>query len=354
MMLCAGVSGAAVSGHAETAHSPLPAAPEREYLYDNLKAFLIFCVVLGHVLKRFGMTDGADALYLLIFSFHMPAFLFVSGYFAKYDPKRVLSKLAPLYLVFQCVQFLLDFLLALPYEGWQQAAAGVHFQLFTPRWTLWYLMALMIYQLMLPLFETEDRARAGRCLALAAALGLLIGCSPDTDNFMALARVFHFLPVFLLGYYEQRFHFLGGIGGKRPALRRGAALALAAVLCAGIFALHQGLPASWFYGTESYGAGGFAWYVRVGVWALALAWIWIFLAWTPKRRLRFVETVGRNTLPVYLLHTVVLAVLSATLLREWMQGNLVLLLLLSLLITWGLSRDCFARLVGHIRLAGKK
>ena len=67
----------AASDLSEAAHSVSDSLPEREYRYDNLKAFLIFCVVLGHVLKRFGMSEGADALYLLIFSFHMPAFLFV-------------------------------------------------------------------------------------------------------------------------------------------------------------------------------------------------------------------------------------------------------------------------------------
>lgn len=343
----------AASDSSEAAHSVSGALPEREYRYDNLKAFLIFCVVLGHVLKRFGMSEGADALYLLIFSFHMPAFLFVSGYFAKYNPKRVLGKLLPLYLVFQCVQFLLDPLMMVPDQGWQ-VLGEIHFQLFTPRWTLWYLMALMIYQLLLPLFEARSRAQAGRCLAVAAALGLFIGCNPDTDNFMALARVFHFLPIFLLGYYERRWHLLSGLGGARPALRRAAAIFLTAVLCTGLFLFHRVLPASWFYGTESYGTDGFTWFVRLGVWLLALVWIWIFLVLTPGRRLGVLESVGRNTLPVYLLHTVVLIGLSATMLPVWLDGNLPALVVLALFITYLLSRECFARAVNCIRFPKKR
>ena len=31
-----------------------------------------------------------DVIYKIIFSFHMPAFIFVSGYFAKVEPKKIL------------------------------------------------------------------------------------------------------------------------------------------------------------------------------------------------------------------------------------------------------------------------
>ena len=55
---------------------------ERDYLWDNIKAVLIFFVVAGHVLEMSKLHTGlavfADNF---IYSFHMPAFVFVSGYF---------------------------------------------------------------------------------------------------------------------------------------------------------------------------------------------------------------------------------------------------------------------------------
>lgn len=51
---------------------------------DNLKCFLILCVVIGHMLELVYAGGG----YRIIYSFHMPAFIFVSGYFARFRKKR--------------------------------------------------------------------------------------------------------------------------------------------------------------------------------------------------------------------------------------------------------------------------
>ena len=320
---------------------------KRDAGYDHIKALLIYLMVLGHLLTRFGDGAAADGLYLLIFSFHMPAFLFVSGYFARCGPKRALSKLAPLYLVFQCVQFLTDALSA-ALSGGDWLAALYAFQLFTPRWTLWYLLALMAYHLLLPLLETDDRRKMARNLLLAVLLGLAVGCNPDTDNLLALSRICHFMPLFLLGYYEARCHLLRDlIARHRAACRAGTALLTAALTA---LLLCSGWPAAWFYGTESYGTAGFWWYTRLLVWAVALAWIFVLLVWTPRRPLPLLEKVGRNTLPVYLLHTLVLTALTEAGAGQWFPGNLLVLAALAALIAWALSRDVFARILGRIRV----
>ena len=75
-------------------------AKERNAYFDNMKALLIFLVVLGHVLSNFAGDDSVgEWIYLVIFSFHMPAFLFVTGYFARSDPKKVIGQLLILYLI---------------------------------------------------------------------------------------------------------------------------------------------------------------------------------------------------------------------------------------------------------------
>lgn len=319
----------------------------REAEYDHIKALLIYLMVLGHLLTRFGNTPAADTLYLMIFTFHMPAFIFVSGYFARCDAKKTLRKLAPLYVVFQCVQYLMDAIVAAVHGGdWMGALYA--FQMFTPRWTLWYLLVLMAYQLLLPLFDTEDRKRMVWNLLIAMALGLLVGCNPDTENLLALSRMFHFLPLFLLGYYEHRCRLIRSLIDCYVMPCRAAALALAAALIAAVWLLPW--RASWFYGTEGYGTGGFQWYIRLLAWAVALGWIFILLVWTPRRPMAVLEKVGRNTLPVYLLHTIVLVVLTEGGAEVWLRGNLALLAAVALVITWVLSRNCFAKALGKIRL----
>ena len=56
---------------------------ERDYYFDNLKAVLIFLVVLGHFLLPIYDDAFLVVLKRLIYVFHMPLFVFVSGYFSK-------------------------------------------------------------------------------------------------------------------------------------------------------------------------------------------------------------------------------------------------------------------------------
>ena len=67
--------------------------------FDNIRFILIICVVFGHFLE---MIPGAMSLYLyrIIYSFHMPAFIFISGYFAKYNREKILFTFLYTYLLF--------------------------------------------------------------------------------------------------------------------------------------------------------------------------------------------------------------------------------------------------------------
>ena len=79
---------------------------KRDYRFDNLKGFLIFLVVLGHAIEKFQgkslMISGS--IYSVIYSFHMPAFIFISGFFTnkaqinqQYYRKIVKTLLIPFY-----------------------------------------------------------------------------------------------------------------------------------------------------------------------------------------------------------------------------------------------------------------
>ena len=57
---------------------------ERSFYWDNIKGFLILLVVFAHILYQFqSMSGGIKATVDYIYMFHMPAFVFVSGYFGK-------------------------------------------------------------------------------------------------------------------------------------------------------------------------------------------------------------------------------------------------------------------------------
>ena len=52
--------------------------------FDNLKFILIYFVVLGHFLAPLrGVIPGVKFIYMIIYVFHMPLFIFILGYFSK-------------------------------------------------------------------------------------------------------------------------------------------------------------------------------------------------------------------------------------------------------------------------------
>lgn len=111
----------------------------RTAYFDNAKLVLIFLVVFGHMIQPF--TDGShgiNTLYMWVYTFHMPAFIFLAGFFAKgLGNKKYITNLAKKlllpYLIFQALFSGYYFILG--HNDWQ---TGV----FSPHWALWFLFSL--------------------------------------------------------------------------------------------------------------------------------------------------------------------------------------------------------------------
>lgn len=69
----------------ERAAPPRPAASgQRDAFFDNAKYAAIVLVAVGHAWEP--LRDGSravSALYMLVYAFHMPAFIIISGYFSR-------------------------------------------------------------------------------------------------------------------------------------------------------------------------------------------------------------------------------------------------------------------------------
>ncbi len=65
---------------------------KRDSFFDNAKFILIVLVVFGHMIETF-IEDNVTvyAIYKVIYSFHMPAFILVSGFFTKGIYKKGIS-----------------------------------------------------------------------------------------------------------------------------------------------------------------------------------------------------------------------------------------------------------------------
>ena len=72
---------------------------------DNMKALLIFSVVLGHLCEIVDF-NGSHFMYMYIYVFHMPAFALCSGLFASFHPKKIFKNLLFPYIIFQTLYIL--------------------------------------------------------------------------------------------------------------------------------------------------------------------------------------------------------------------------------------------------------
>lgn len=183
----------------------------RDARFDNLKGILIFLVVFGHLLELVG-GPAAAWLYRLIYSFHMPAFVFCSGWFARFDAARFFRRLLYPYLVYQTLYLLFDRLVL---------HGDAPLQYTTPYWLLWYLFSMMLWTLLLPLIDGVKSPKAALLACLAAALAS--GFDPTIGYNMSLSRTLVLLPFFAAGHLAAG----GGLAGLLPQLpRRGVIAAL--------------------------------------------------------------------------------------------------------------------------------
>lgn len=294
------------------------AAGGRDYRMDNIKCILIFSVVLGHMLELYMGNDPADRLlYLVIYSFHMPLFAFVTGIFARYDPVRIRNHMIYPYLVFQTLYLVF---------ANQVLEKDADMQYTTPYWLLWYLLAVIVWNLVLPLVQGEGASLKKKAVMLAAAMaaGILIGFDQKTGYYLSFSRVVEFFPYFLMGVYYRQLKEAPGVrpffgfckrngAGKKRSVRWLLAAAVCVFLACFIGILYRNVDeirSAWLYGSVSYEKGDYTWRFRAFGMLGALAWTAFFLLVTPAKRLPYLSYIGANTMTVYLLHGFVIKYMS--------------------------------------------
>ncbi len=169
------------------------AAKPRDYLFDNYKAFLIFLVVVGHFIEP--SSDNTlllSAIKWMIVSFHMPAFIFISGYFSKRELplKTMIQKLAIPYVACEIIYYLFYILIL---------QKDTSLSLLRPKFSLWYLLALFVWRVITPYVK-----KIPHHMLLSVIAGLLIGFSTMPSNYLSIPRILVFYPFFLAGVHFDR------------------------------------------------------------------------------------------------------------------------------------------------------
>ena len=237
-------------------------------------------------------SSGINTLYMWIYTFHMPAFIFLAGFYAKgsgnktYIVKLAKNLLVP-YLIFQLLYTVFYFFIGK--DGWQ---AGV----FHPHWSLWFLCSLFGWHILLSIFK---KAPAVISVSLAVLIGLIVGYFGEIGHTFSLSRTFVFFPFFLLGFWLTEKHVMWL---KRKSVKIGSLIVLLAVGAAIYFA--PDFNSGWLLASKSYSDLGMPAYgglARLLVYVTSALMAMSILAWIPVSNSRLTHF-GTRTLYVYLLH----------------------------------------------------
>jgi fucose 4-O-acetylase-like acetyltransferase len=268
---------------------------QRDPFFDNAKYLAIVLVAVGHAWEPLRAGSRAvTTLYMLVYAFHMPLFIVISGYFSRtFDaaPERIgrlVTRVAVPYVVFEVAYTL--------FTRWTGDDPDRPVSLLDPLYLTWFLAALFIWRLTAPVWLLVRWP-----LPLALALAMSATLSPSLGNDLDLQRVLQFLPYFVLGLSLTPRHL--------RLMRRREARVLAVPVLAGALAMaYWAVPRmnyAWFFhhsGAEELAAP--AWYgpvMTLATFGCSVVLVACFLAWVPGRR-TWCTVLGAGTLYGYLLH----------------------------------------------------
>lgn len=159
---------------------------ERNQTIDAIKGILIVLVIFGHSLQYgFGpdfLKSGDyydDYLFRIIYSFHMPLFMFISGYFFYFSNQKELKKVIYSKIIYIGLPFIVYYIIL--YFVWFYSYQIEIFYLSSfigkIKSELWFLSSLLLNSLIVSL--TTHFLKEPYCISILIILGILMLFIPD-------------------------------------------------------------------------------------------------------------------------------------------------------------------------------
>jgi fucose 4-O-acetylase-like acetyltransferase len=315
----------------------LNAYKKRDPYFDNARFILVALVVLGHLISP--ARHDSDIIFFAnnyVGSFRMPALVLITGFFSKrfnqegFYKKITLSILIP-YLIFQCFYSVLNDVI----YGHEEIRAV----LLQPSFAMWFLLSLFFWNFLLPVFTKFKHP-----ITISLFIGVGIGWLDSAGHYLSISRTFVFFPFFLIGHYLKSEHFnwfrkkfakvvsLSSIGFSWLILSHFS------LLEARLFLLARSPYAEI---ADSYLEGTL---FRIIFYIVMMLGVVAVLPWIPKRE-TFFSYRGRRTAYIYLLHILVIKLISVL---ELPHGNqlwhFAVIPAVWLLITFATSSDFIVNL----------
>ena len=292
----------------------------RNFYFDNIKGILVFLVVLAHLLANcISYSRILNAVYIFIYLFHIPLFVFMSGCLSKGSKSgdTALIKFLGLYLF---VSFSSTFFSDLIYFifSWPDElsfylfftkilvfAKNAVLAVFLAVGPSWYLLSLIFWRLITPSFNKK------RWLLFSVVAALLIGGVNQIEKCPELIKDNRVFAFYLAGYLLDSKSLLQfAEKSNKLYLKIGAAL-----ICVGIAGLlyFKNIDYQILYGFSSYSTCGYTFLSGIAnrsyVYFLGCIISLCLLILVPRKE-SIITSWGKNSINVYIWHIYLLPLVS--------------------------------------------
>lgn len=269
----------------------MSSALKRDYAFDFLKGFLIVLVVFGHSLEMISLSGVYEIIRVQIYAFHMPLFVFISGYFSKNTDKTVSKAFVNLLIPY----FILNSLWILLHYS------SLSHNIFIPQYAFWYFFSLFFWRI-----SIKSLSEVKGLLLISVIIGLYAGLYSQIGVAFSLSRTLTFFPFFILGFLtnKKQIEKIRSINKAVPILLLAALIAVTAILN-----IKNIIPYSAYELKDSYKvlkqstAHGII--SRLLIYAFAFLYIFAFTAIAPNKE-NALSRLGKKTITVYALSSFVI------------------------------------------------
>ena len=286
---------------------------KRIFLFDNLKFLLIMTVVVGHCIYYMtGNSNIMKSMFIFIYSFHMPLFIYLSGLFhSNHNVKERCLLFIFIGYIMKAVLYLIKAVLFHKADFSLLSDAGVP----------WYMFVLAMFVACSYFLRDID---IGKIFILSVILACIAGYDKSVGDYLYLSRFVVFYPFYLLGQMTDRDLLIRLNKNKSLKILSSTGIAFWAVLC--IWKLDKlYFLRPLFTGRHSFaGSSALEAYgplcrlfciltaIMIGLFLICLV---------PDRKIPFITNAGQHTLQVYFWHRSVIYFMEYLKLDQILSGS---------------------------------
>ena len=307
----------------------------RYNILDNYKGILIFLVVLAHFLCEYSINHKNSFCYEIvkyIYIFHMPSFIFCSGFLSKSENSRsfkTLSKLILIYLIFNFSHGLILYLYIKKELSFLIAYNSY-----------WYLLCIIYWRFSIKYFANQYCS-----IPISFIISILIGFWKEISRILSLRRTFSFFPYFLIGYKISKECFQKIIRIRKRFYIIIYPLFVTFLFFSFKFFTEIGIWYSMM--TNSYNDYEKDIKIRIKLFIFAFIYIIFSILIIPNIEIPFITKIGKNSLFIYAFHRIFTLISYYEIFsKSQNNSNIILLnLLFSIITCFIFGSNYFANIV---------